>query len=370
MIYLDITFYIFCIITCIQFVYYLLIFGQFSFSKPKKENPKNISISVLICAKNEAENLSQNLESIINQEYPNFEIILINDSSQDETLEIMEGFAKNHPAIKIVNVKSNESFEARKKYALTLGIKAAKYDYLLFTDADCKINSSKWIAEMSSKFSNSKTVVLGYGSYAKIKNSFLNKLIRFETVLTATQYFSYAKLGIPFMGVGRNLAYRKDEFFTANGFINHMHINSGDDDLFINQIANSHNTIVSYCKDSFTTSLPKTTFKEWFHQKRRHISTANHYKNLHKILLSTFYISQILFWTIGVFLLIASPFKEIILGLILLRCGIQMVIMSKSSNLLSENDLLLYLPFLEVTLILSQLAIFITNIFSKPTHWK
>jgi glycosyltransferase involved in cell wall biosynthesis len=368
--YLDVTFYIFCVITSVQCIYYLLIFGKFSFSKPIKTKPKNVAISVIICAKNEAENLRKNLNSVISQTYPSFEIILINDNSNDATLEVMEDFAEKHSHIKVVNVKSNEAFAARKKFALTLGIKAAKYDYLLFTDADCSVNSSNWISEMSSKFTNTKTIVLGYGSYKKIKNSFLNKLIRYETVLTATQYFSYAKIGVPYMGVGRNLAYRKDEFFSANGFINHMHINSGDDDLFVNQIANSSNTAMTYSLDSFTTSIPKLSYSSWFKQKRRHISTAKHYRTIHKTMLSLFYISQILFWVLGFLLLFTSVYWLIVLGIIFIRCGIQILILGKSSKILGETDLLLVLPFLEFALILSQLAIFTTNIFSKPTHWK
>ena len=370
MILLEITFYTFILVVLIQVIYYLFLFGKFAFLKTQTTTPKKISISVIICAKNEEENLKNFVPLLIEQEYPEFEIVLINDSSYDNTLEVMENFASKNNNITLVNVKNNEAFWASKKYALTLGIKKAKYDFLLFTDADCKPISKHWIQEMSSNFSNTKSIVLGYGAYSKIKTSLLNKLIRFETLLTAMQFFSFARIGLPFMGVGRNLAYRKSEFFNANGFINHMNIRSGDDDLFINQVADSINTTICYSNNSFTMSIPEKTYKSWIRQKRRHISTAKHYKFKHKTLLAIFYITQFLFWMFSILLLISLFKWEIVVGLILVRFIIQFIVVGKSAKKLNEYDLMVTLPLLELFLIISQLTIFMANLVSKPTHWK
>lgn len=367
---LDLVFYTFLFVVCVQVLYFIVIFGKFAFLKEKKEPYKSIPISVIICAKNEAENLKKFLPSIIHQEYSNFQIVLINDASYDDTLEVMEDFASKYNYIKIVNVVNNEAFWANKKYALTLGIKAAKHEHLLFTDADCKPVSKHWISEMSSCFGNNNSIVLGYGAYFKVKNSFLNKLIRFETLLTALQYFSFAKIGIPYMGVGRNLAYKKDTFFNANGFMNHMHIRSGDDDLFINQIANKNNTEICIVPDSFTESAPKTSFRSWIKQKRRHITTANHYKTKHKTILAFFYISQLFFWLLSIVLLLALFNWQIVICLILIRFIVQFTIFGKASKKLNERDIIAYIPFLELFLIGTQLSIFITNLISKPKHWK
>ena len=368
--FLDIIFYVFLIVVSIQIAYYLIIFSKFSFSNPQSNTPKNISISVIVCAKNEAENLKLFIPLIGNQDYSNFEIVLVNDASIDNTLNVMEDLANKYDNIKIVDVENNEAFWANKKYALTLGIKASKYDYLIFTDADCKPVSKHWIKEISSNFSNQKTIVLGYGGYKKIKNSLLNKLIRFETLLTAIQYFSYAKFGLPYMGVGRNLAYRKDEFYNVNGFIGHMDINSGDDDLFINNIATNDNTEVCYTPHSFTKSLPKTTFNDWFRQKRRHVSTAKRYKLMHKLLLAEFYSSQILFWTLGIFLLAVKFKLYTVLSVFALTIIIKYLIIGFSAKKLNESDLIFLYPFLELFLILFQFSIFIANLISKPKHWK
>lgn len=362
--------YVFIAITSIQLVYYLLVFSRFSFSKNQKTTQNNIPVSILICAKNESENLKRFLPEIINQDYPNFEVVLINDASYDDTLEVMESFQEKHSNIKIVNVKNNEAFWGSKKYALTLGIKASTNDYLLLTDADCAPKSNQWITSMSASFSEKHKFVLGYGSYKKKKYSLLNSLIRFETLLTAIQYFSYAKVGNPYMGVGRNLAYHKTEFFNVNGFMSHMDVRSGDDDLFINQVATKKKTCIEFSEEAHTESIPPKSFATWFKQKRRHVSTAMHYKTKDQFFLGLFYISQILFWTLFT-LLICFLFQwKLVLLIFGIRIVVQYFIYGFSAKKLKETDLIFIIPFLEIFLILFQLTIFITNRFSKPNHWK
>lgn len=365
----PVLFYIFVVITVIQIIYYF-VFSSF-LSKNKKENLNtdiNLPVSVIICAKNEAKNLEEFLPSILNQKHPDFEVVLINDASSDNTLDVMELFSEKHENIKIINVRNVETFWGNKKYALTLGIKAATHNHLLFTDADCKPVSENWIQEMSAKFSSKKTIILGYGKYTKT-NSLVNLFVRFETLITAIQYFSYAKIGIPYMAVGRNLAYQKEDFFNVKGFINHMHIKSGDDDLFIQDAATKENTIICTSKDSYTTSVAPKSFSQWFRQKRRHISTANHYKTTHKLLLGLFFLSKVLFYALGTFLFFFYPWK-IILGICLTYYIVQFVVVGLASKKLKEPQIIYFLPFLEIGLILFQLSIFITNLCSKPNHWK
>ena len=263
---IKVIFYILVATTAIQLLYFIC-FSTILFVKKKKKSIEQIPVSVIICAKNEEQNLQTFLPNIIKQQYADFEIVLINDASSDDTLEIMQSFKEKHANIKIVNVKNNEAFWGNKKYALTLGIKAAKNEHLLFTDADCKPVSKLWIQTMVQQFSKSKTIVLGYGKY-RTRKTFVNLLVRFETLLTAIQYFSYAKLGSPYMGVGRNLAYTKSEFFKTNGFIKHIQVRSGDDDLFIQEAATKNNTSFTLNPESFTVSNPPLTLKEWFRQKR------------------------------------------------------------------------------------------------------
>lgn len=365
---LDVLLYTFITVVVVQLIYYS-VFSQFTFFKHLPQKQKNIAVSVLVCAKNEAENLKEFIPLILEQNYPTFELVLINDNSIDDTLEVMKSFQASNEHIKIVDVKPIEAFWGNKKYALTLGIKAASNNFLLFTDADCKPLSKHWIKEMSSHFTNKKTIVLGYGAYKKTK-SFLNKLIRFETLLTAIQYFSYAKIGMPYMAVGRNLAYRKETFFEARGFMNHMNVRSGDDDLFINQVANRSNTAICISKEGFTESIPENSLSEWLNQKKRHVSTAKFYKLKHKLILGLFYITQILFWLLSLILLIAVFKWKVVLSLFLLRIIVQFIVVGLSAKKLNEKNLLMLLPVLELFLIVSQLAIFISNITSKQNRWK
>ncbi len=360
---------LFLLFTIINFTYYLA-FLSFAAAGKKSADSAEIPVSVIICAKNEAENLRNFLPSILEQDYPEFEVILINDASTDDSLEVIEEFHKIDGRIKIVNVENNEAFWANKKYALTLGIKKAVYPYLLFTDADCAPQSKFWIRKMAENFQENVSIVLGYGGYFKDTTSFLNKFIRFETLLTAVQFFSYAKLGSPYMGVGRNLAYTAKQFYEKKGFANHLHLRSGDDDLFINEAATKKNTAICYARESITRSVPKFTFKDWFAQKRRHVSVATHYKFNHRILLGLFYASQFLFWGLLPVLLVLQIHWEIVLIALGVRLLLQYIIFFKSAKKLDEQDLIWMMPLLEVFLICSQLGIFIANIFSKPTHWK
>ena len=370
MIILHVLFYIFSVVISVQLFFYAYVFSKVKQKKHATSSSKKPNISVIVCAKNEANNLEKFLPSILNQDYPNFELVLINDSSTDATLKIMERFKAKHDTIKIVNVKNIEAFWGNKKYALTLGIKAATHNHLLFTDADCHPVSDQWITEMSNCFSKDHQIVLGYGAYAKVKNSFLNKLIRFETLMTAVQYFSYSRLGQPYMGVGRNLAYTKDLFFEARGFMDHMHIKSGDDDLFVNQIASAENTGICLSKNSFTESTSKKTYSDWIVQRRRHISTASHYKTKHKAMLSSFYVSQFLFFALSIALLIPLFNWEIVVALISLRYLALFITLTISAKKLEEKDLIPFFPVLEIFLIMTQFSIFIKNLISKPNRWK
>jgi glycosyltransferase involved in cell wall biosynthesis len=367
---LTFIFFAFIVIVVIQLLYYVFIFGKFAFAKAQKSTPKRIPISVIVCAKNEAKNVIKFIPLLAEQDYPDYEIILIDDASSDDTLEIFEEFEKQYANIRLVKVENNEAFWGNKKYALTLGIKASRKEYLLFTDADCYPVSKDWIKEMSAQFTLHKTVVLGYGAYEKIANSFLNKIIRFETLLTAVQYFSWAKAGKPYMGIGRNLAYKKEEFFNVKGFIEHMKIRSGDDDLFINQVANKRNTAICYTPESFTYSTPKTTYKGWFTQKRRHVSTSNYYKTFDKMQLGLFYISQLFFFILAIVLLSFQFEWIIVLSVIGFRYLFTWITLGFAAGKLKEKDVMYWFPIIEIVLIFTQLNVFITNIFSKPVYWK
>lgn len=349
---------------------YYLGFIRFAFASPEViASGEALPVSVIICAKNEAENLRKFIPQILSQNHPDFEVVIINDASGDETLEVIEDFQQKDPRVKIVNVQNNEAFWANKKYALTLGIKKASKPYLLFTDADCEPASDQWLSEMSAGFRERKSIVLGYGGYFIQQRSLLNKLIRFETLFTAIQYFSYANWGLPYMGVGRNLAYTSEEFYRQNGFAGHLHLRSGDDDLFVNAAANRQNTSLCFSSAGITRSVPKQNLKSWLRQKRRHISVAVHYKKRHRFLLGVFYTTQLLFWLLF-FVLLFTSFWPLALTVMAVRFIVQGMVFYNSGKKFGETDLFWLFPFLELFLIWAQIGIFIANLIAKPTHWK
>ena len=360
--------YVLSIVVLILCGFYL-IFSKFSFLSTAKTIAHNkYPVSIIVCAKNEAENLKANIPLLLKQEHPNFEIILINDASTDDTFEVMERFAQEDSRVKLVHVENNEAFWGSKKYALTLGIKKAVNKRMLFTDADCKPASRHWLSEMTKHLNETTQLVLGYGAYEKRKG-LLNALIRFETLMTALQYFSYAKIGIPYMGVGRNLAYTSNLYYDNQGFMSHIQLPSGDDDLFVNEVATKENTRICFSEESITISTPKTSYTSWIHQKRRHITTSKLYKPLHKFLLGLYYTTNLLFWMIAPICFFISSWK-ITLGVVLFKLIVHYIVVGKAAKKLKETNLLPFLPFLELFLLCFQLSIFISNKNSKPTRWK
>ncbi|UAB81385.1 glycosyltransferase [Marixanthomonas sp. SCSIO 43207] len=348
---------------------YFFLFSKFSFfTFPEITSEKNYPVSLIVCAKNEAENLQKHIPLWLNQNHPDYELILIDDASIDDTLEVMESFQNEYPQIQIVKVKNNEAFWANKKYALTLGLKRAKNQRLLFTDADCKPASNEWLSTMTAEFSEEKQLILGYGAYQKGRG-LLNRLIRFETLMTALQYFSYAKAKIPYMGVGRNLAYTAKLYYDNKGFMSHIKVPSGDDDLFVNEAATPNNTAICVSEKAFTYSIPKTTWNEWWRQKKRHITTAKLYKPLHKFLLVLYYLSTISFWVLAVLTLIFSSWK-LALPIVIFRFLIEYIVVGKAANKLGEKDLIPFIPFFELFLVCYQMSIFISNSRTKQSRWK
>ena len=327
-------------------------------------------VSVIICARDEEQNLRMNLPSILNQQYPDFEVVVINDCSKDGTEDVLKGFMKEYPYLKTTTIKEDKKFKHGKKLALTIGIKSASHEWLLLTDADCRPESEFWIDRMQRNFNAGTSIVLGYGGYYARKG-LLNTIIRFDSLYIALQYFSYALAGVPYMGVGRNLAYRKSLFFKNKGFARHSHLISGDDDLFINETANGKNTGVEIRPDSHTRSEAKHSWKDWFIQKKRHLTTGPLYKNVTKFLLTLENLSRIFFYAGFIFLVIQTVWLGIILPLFAVRLIIMLSFFKIMSLHLNDKHLLLPSPILDLLLPFLNIFILFTNYVEvRRSRWK
>lgn len=364
--------YIFGAVVFLQIFYYAFLFKRLDRVEVERSAHHNFPISVIISARNESAQLTQNLPHFAEQNYPNFEIVLVDDHSEDDTLDVMYAFKTEHlsnPNFSVQVIPFQNPDKSGKKNALTIGIEAARFEHLVFTDADCIPKTAHWIQSMVHSFSSKTEMVLGYGAYQKIQNSFLNKLIRFETVLTAVQYFSYALQGMPYMGVGRNLAYTQEIFYRNKGFESHLNIRSGDDDLFVSSNAQPENTSIALNPNSFTISKPKLSWSSWIDQKRRHVSTSAKYKRNHQFLLGLFYLSQVLFWILF-FLMIPETVGQIWFWIfVFLRFLFWCRTYQSALKQLDERDLLFFLPVLEISLICVQMFIFIANLIAPRKEW-
>ncbi|RYD74150.1 MAG: glycosyltransferase [Sphingobacteriales bacterium] len=359
---------------CLLVQLYYVLFVHLKLANTNIESVPDISqspLSVIICARNEITNLQKYLPSILSQKYKEFEVVVVNDRSWDGTEEFLEQLEKLHSNLKVVKILDNDKFISGKKFAVTMGIKAAKYDWLVFTDADCIPESDNWLLCVQQPADEHTEIVLGYSPYLK-RRGLLNALIRFETFFTAVNYLSFALKGMPYMGVGRNMAYRKSLFFKNKGFAAHMHIPSGDDDLFVNAHATASNTEIRINKESHVWSEPNRNWTGYLRQKKRHFGAGKFYKPKHKFILSLQIIFQFLFYiTFAVCMFFSLDTKYIAGGILFLSILTRCMVYPKLLNRLNYRDLRWWFPILDILLFFFlTLNGFLSMFGKKKVDWK
>lgn len=326
-------------------------------------------VSVVVAAHNEQANLMELLPLLLDQEYPEFEIILVNDRSEDDTEFYIYELERQFQNFRVVTVKKTPDYLNPKKYALALGIRAARYEHVLLTDADCRPCSPNWIKKMQSGYKNGVGVVLGYSPYAQ-SAGFLNHLVRYETLLTGIQYLSHANKGKAYMGVGRNLSYTKECFFKNKGFASHIKTIGGDDDLFVRDAANNSNIGIVIDREGQTVSVPKKTFQEWVIQKRRHMSVGRRYNASDRRRIGIFVASNILFYVISIAVLVLSSHLAILGALVGVRYLSVFPVYVLVARRLEESISLLLLPLLDVVYFSNYMFLGISVILYKKFRWK
>ncbi len=367
----NILLYILLITAIVQLIYWLGIFAKLAFYQPdSNKHTTNKPFSIIICSHNECENLQRLIPALLRQKYPCFEVIVVDDRSVDNTIVYLQKiYQTNKTLFNYLQIKQTPVGFNAKKYALMKGIEAAKFDYILLTDADCYNKSDTWVHEINQAYQhNSIEIVLGFSPYEK-KASFLNALIRFETLMTAIQYLSMAIGGKAYMGVGRNLSYKKIIFKKNKGFQGIENIIGGDDDLFINKVSNKNNVNIVIAENAQMVSLPKISWKNWFRQKIRHLSVSRHYASKIKSILAVFYLSygiyyicllSLFFFNCHLFAMLAVYIIRILLiGYILHRCN---------KKLIQSYNVLLF-PIMDVIYIMCLSLLAFCAYFIKRTSW-
>jgi glycosyltransferase involved in cell wall biosynthesis len=366
-------FWLFVVFACmwlLQMIFYGLVFSRFAWFRMKTASDELPPVSIVISARNEYHNLSKFLKKVLQQDYPLFEVVLVNDHSDDDTIFLLQRLSAEYPHLTVINLRDSVNFFKGKKFPLSVGIKSARYDLLLFTDADCYPSGNTWIREMVAAAEGGKEViVLGYGGYES-RPGFLNALIRFDTLHTAMQYIGFARVGMPYMGVGRNVMYHRKLFYNAGGFTSHYTLPGGDDDLFINAVARKSNTRISISATAKTMSLPKENFADWKAQKKRHLSTSPSYRFVHKMLLGLYWLSHAVFYLCIIPLLILKIAWVYVLAAFFLRLFLQLRVNNKSMHLVGERNLLLFSPLVDILYLFLNPYVFLSSRIASEDKWK
>jgi glycosyltransferase involved in cell wall biosynthesis len=352
----------------IQLIYLTLLLVAFSKTRSELTQATR-PVSIIVCAHDEEENLKELMPLLLQQNHPQFEVIVVEDRCNDDTFDYLLQATKEHKLLKMVRVAHKPEHINGKKFALTLGIKAAKYDWVLLTDADCRPTSLNWARHMTENYTADTKLVLGFSPYSK-SPGLLNAFIRFESFLTGIQFIGLALLGKPYMGVGRNLAYHKSLFLDNKGFNEHLGVTGGDDDLFVNQHATKKNVIVQTGEESLTFSKPKTTWVDFYHQKLRHLSVGGSYKFLDKLILGLFAVTWLFTWFLVVPVSFFSPFIGWLAGAFLLRWILLLALFHKAPIKMGSSFEAWKVPFLDFIYAFYYLVAGVSAKTAKSIRWK
>lgn len=348
----------------VQLFYYFYYFLPLSFRVEKKSTSSNHNgVSVIIAFRNEEENLKRNLPSLLEQNYPKYEILFVNDHSEDDGPDYLSSV--DDARLQILNLVEANG----KKAAIQLGIQKAKFDILLFTDADCSPISEEWISEMTNSLNADKSIAIGYGSFRK-EFSFLNWIQRYENFMNMLQNHAFSKRSKAVMGVGRNLAYRKEVFEKSTAFEKYEHIRSGDDDLIVNEMSNASNTAFIENIKSHTISSAANSWKDYFFQKRRHLEAGKYYLFSDRLKLGIFGLSQLIFNLLFITLLIGGDYLPIILSIFVGKIFLQLMNYAAPMRRLGEFDLFWLMAILEIIYLPFITLVGISQYLWKVERWK
>lgn len=349
--------------------FHAFIFSRLAFRHQRVKPDRDLPVSVVICARNEAPALEKLIPELMEQDHREFEVVVVNDRSQDLTGEVLEWMKPRFPRLRTVNIQADEKFSYGKKIAVGVGVRAARHPHILLTDADCRPAGREWISRMASGFSERRHIVIGHSPY-ETRPGLTNLLERYDGIAKAVQFIAFAKAGLPYMGVGRNLGYTHEVFFNARGPRRHHHLMSGDDDLFINEVARARNTAAVADPGTFMVTRATEGLATWVRRKRRHYTTARYYRFGHQLLLTLLPLARAAFWCTCAALFALGAWREASIGLAV-KVGAFLPVTLLAMHRLGAGPLLLILALpLEWLFLVLEPLIYLSTLVIKPRRWK
>ena len=281
----------------IQSCYHLGLYRNlYLHSKKEKKETDTPTLSVIIVAKDAASDLQKNLPAILEQDYPEFEVIVIYEQSADDNCEdVLKLLKEKFPHLHHSFIPDSARYISHKKLGITMGIKASHYDWLVFTEPNCRPESNQWLRKMARNFTSDTDIVLGYSNYEKTKGCF-NRKITFDTMLNSMRQLGRAIGGHPYTGCGRNLAYRKSLYYNQKGFASHLNLQRGEDDLFVNRTANKRNTRIETSPESIVRITAPHFKKNWAEDKLSYNMTSHYFKGISRYVMGFETCSRLLFF--------------------------------------------------------------------------
>lgn len=330
----------FFIQSCYHLGLYRNLYLQSKKAKPETDTPP---LSVIIVAKDAASELQRNLPAILEQDYPDYEVIVIYDrADKDECEDVLKLLQEKYPHLYYTFIPDSARYISHKKLGITMGIKASRHEWLVFTEPNCQPASNQWLRRLATHFSDKTDIVLGYSNYEKT-NGWFNRKITFDTLLNSMRFLGMAISGHPYMGCGRNLAYRKSLYYEQKGFTKHLNLQRGEDDLFVNQAANGKNTCVEASPESIMRITAPHYKKSWKEDKLSYTMTSRCFKGFSRYLMGLETCSRLLFLlsVIGCLTYGLLSLNWITVGIAvllwILRFVMQIVVFRKTSLALNER---------------------------------
>ncbi len=326
----------FCVFLCYA-VRFFKVVGHRHLKKMGLEGlPEAQSVSVIVVVNDDLDYIENTLPLLLQQKYDlPYQVVVVNDMPElEETSDMLKVLTERFPNLYVTTIRENHHFKHTRKLAYTIGIKAARYDCLLFTTTHDIPANDKWLGLMSKGFVSRHSLVLGYNRIQR-KPGFLNRLERTVNIFTSLPMFAAAVSGKPFLARSGNMGFTRQLFFDNHGYCKYLRLNSGENDLFLQRVRKFADTSVILSPSAATEHLFAPRYSIWYNRRKFDTYTYRYYPASLRLFLGMEHLFRILFWGSALTLIIMQvPWMWIISVLLI---GLRILLMSLVFRKLSKR---------------------------------